>query len=198
MRPRRSICAARLLDADPLDEAALRLYIEWLVRAGQAARARQAYGAFVARLRDELGLEPGAELRSLQDLIGATTATAARIPSPKVAPIDDSFVGRTVELRRIAALMAQDDCRLLCLIGPGGVGKTRLAHRAVEELTPSFADGAAFVPLDDLSTSEELAGRIAHELDIALKGRAGSDGAGDRGAARAPHVAGARQLRAVG
>ena len=55
-------------------------------------------------------------------------------------------------------------------LGPGGVGKTRLAHRAVDELAHSFADGAAFVPLDDLSTSDELGGRIAHELDIALKG----------------------------
>ncbi len=163
--------AARLLDADPLDEAALRLYMEWLVRAGQLARARQTYNAFVARLRDELGLEPGAELRSLQDLLGATAPVAQPLPVAKSAAIDEGFVGRAVELRRIAALMAQDDCRLLSVTGPGGIGKTSLARRAVDQLAPGFADGAVFVPLDDLSTPEDLGGRIAHELDIALRGR---------------------------
>jgi predicted ATPase/DNA-binding SARP family transcriptional activator/Flp pilus assembly protein TadD len=163
--------AARLLEADPLDESALRLYMEWLVRARQVARARQAYNAFVARLRDELDLEPGAELRSLQDLLGATTTVAAQVPVAKAAAVDEGFVGRAVELRRIAALMAQDDCRLLCVIGPGGIGKTSLARRAMGQLSSEFADGAVFVPLDDLSAPEDLGGRIAHELDIALKGR---------------------------
>ena len=125
--------AARLLDADPLDESALRLYVEWLVRAGQVARARQAYNAFVARLRDELGLAPGAELRSLQKLFDAA-AVAVRVPEAKAATVDEGFVGRVVELRRIAALMTQDDCRLLCVIGPGGIGKTSLARRAMDQL----------------------------------------------------------------
>ncbi len=163
--------AARLLDADPLDESALRLYVEWLVRAGQVARARQAYDAFVARLRDELGLAPGAELRSLQKLFDAS-AVAVRVPEAKSATVDEGFVGRVVELRRIAALMTQDDCRLLCVIGPGGIGKTSLARRAMDQLASGFADGAVFVPLDDLAVAEELGGRIAHELDIALKGAA--------------------------
>ena len=161
--------AARLLDADPLDESALRLYVEWLVRAGQVARARQAYNAFVARLRDELGLAPGAELRSLQKLFDAA-AVAVRVPEAKAATVDEGFVGRVVEQRRIAALMTQDDCRLLCVIGPGGIGKTSLARRAMDQLASGFADGAVFVPLDDLASAEELGGRIAHELDIALKG----------------------------
>ena len=164
--------AARLLDADPLDESVLRLYIEWLVRAGQVARARQAYNAFVARLRDELGLEPGAELRSLQKLFDAAATLAASAPEARATAVDEGFMGRIVELRRIATLMAQDDCRLLCVIGPGGIGKTSLARRAMDQLAPSFADGAALVPLDDLSAAEELGGRIAHELDIALKGAA--------------------------
>ena len=52
----------RLLDADPFDEAALRLHMDWLARGGQSARARQAYQEFVRRLSDDLGLTPGAEL----------------------------------------------------------------------------------------------------------------------------------------
>jgi predicted ATPase/DNA-binding SARP family transcriptional activator len=162
--------AARLLDDDPLDEAALRLYVEWLVRAGQAARARQAYNDFVTRLRDELGLEPGAELRALHDTLrggpAATVATSSTSPRS-----DDGFVGRAVEMRRIAALLADNECRLLCLTGPGGVGKTTLARHVLDELAPGYADGAVFVPLEDLSSPSEIGGRITQELAIALKGR---------------------------
>ena len=60
----------RLLDADPLDEAALRAHMAWLARSGQSARARQVYREFVERLKQDLGLAPGAELRALHDSIG--------------------------------------------------------------------------------------------------------------------------------
>ena len=75
-----------------------------------------------------------------------------------------------VELRRIGTLLAQDDCRLICLMGPGGVGKTRLAQRALHEFAPNFADDAVFVALDDISAASELAGRLARALDIRLSG----------------------------
>ena len=155
--------SARLLDADPLDEAALHAHMSWLARAGQTARARQAYREFVGRLQQDLGLAPGAELRALHDSLGTATRSAA--PASASAKRDDDFVGRTVELRRIAALLAQDDCRLLCLIGPGGVGKTRLAQRAIRELEAGYADGAAFIPLEDISSSSELGARLARDIE---------------------------------
>ena len=160
--------AARLLEADPFDEAALRAYMSWLVRAGQPARARQAYRDYVARIAAELGLVPGAELAAFHDSL---VTPAASLATPKVtAAPDDGFVGRTVELRRIAALLSQDDCRLLCVVGPGGVGKTRMVRRVIEELGPSFEDGAAFVPLEDIASIDDLGGRLARELGIPLKG----------------------------
>jgi predicted ATPase/DNA-binding SARP family transcriptional activator len=162
--------STRLLDADPLDEAALRAQMSWLARGGQSARARQAYREFVGRLAKDLGLSPGAELKALHDALGTpVSAVKAPITTPAARP-EDGFVGRTVELRRIATLLTQEDCRLLCLIGPGGVGKTRLAQRALEELAPHFVDGSAFVPLEDLSSASEVGGRIAREAGAALAG----------------------------
>ena len=161
--------AARLLDADPLDEAALRAYMAWLARAGQGARAREAYRDFVTRLSVELGLTPSAELKGLHDSIGVV-GTPASAAMPSAFSASDGFIGRLVELRRIAELMSQDDCRLLCVIGPGGIGKTRLARRVIEELTRQFADGATFVPLEDISAATELGGRLARELGIRLAG----------------------------
>ena len=161
----------RLLDADPLDEAALRAHMSWLARSGQSARARQAYHEFVGRLADDLGLAPGVELRALHDSLGMPISPPRSAKPAASVKLDADFIGRTIELRRIAALLAQDDCRLLCLIGPGGVGKTRLAQRAMHEFAPGFSDGATFVPLEDIESSNELGGRIARELDVRLAGR---------------------------
>ena len=94
------------------------------------------------------------------------------MPAAVTGSRDEGFVGRAMELRRIAALLAQDDCRLLCITGPGGVGKTRLAQRAAIELGSRSRDGAVFVPLDDLVSGSQFGGRLARELGVELAGRA--------------------------
>ncbi|HVE89232.1 MAG TPA: BTAD domain-containing putative transcriptional regulator, partial [Burkholderiaceae bacterium] len=157
--------STRLLDTDPLDEAALRGQMAWLARSGQSARARQAYHEYAKRLADDLGLTPGAELRALHDSLATVALSAPAVPTP-AAKLDADFVGRIVELRRIGALLAQDDCRLICLVGPGGVGKTRLAQRAMQQFAQQFSDGAAFIPLEDVASASDLGGRFARELGI--------------------------------
>lgn len=162
--------AASLLDEDALDEAALSACMTWLARIGQGARARQAYRGYTQRLMQELGLTPSAELKALHDSIGAASAHPAAITGARSVAQEDGFVGRAVELRRIAELMSQDECRLLTVSGPGGVGKTRLARRAMNELASKFADGTAFVALEDIATPGEIGGRLARELEVTLKG----------------------------
>jgi predicted ATPase len=156
--------SARLLEADPLDEAALAAHMTWLGRSGQGARARQAYRDFAARMERELGLAPNPALASANESI----ALPVRAPAEAVA--DDGFVGRAVELKRMTSLMSDRECRLLALVGPGGAGKTRLARRALQALAPMFADGAIFVPLEDVASGRELAARMAGELEVSLKG----------------------------
>jgi len=162
--------STRLLDADPLDEAALRAQMSWLARGGQSAAARQAYREFVERLREDLGLAPGAELRALHDSLGTAVWSPTAPGSTPLPKPDPDFIGRTVELRRIGTLLAQDDCRLICLMGPGGVGKTRLAQRAMQEFASRFSDGVAFVQLEDIFSASELGGRLARELGVGLAG----------------------------
>ena len=164
--------SSRLLEADPLDEAALRLQMHWQACGGQSGRAHQAYLDFTARLREDLGLAPSADLQALHDsVMGQAASSAAPRPMPPPAPLDDGFVGRTIEMRRIGELLGQDDCRLLSLVGPGGVGKTRLARRAMSELAAGYADGAVFVALEDAATPAELGSRLARELGAELSGR---------------------------
>lgn len=160
---------SQLLEADPLDEEALRAQMTWLARSGQSSRARQVYREFGERLAADLGIEPGAGLQALHDSL-ATTISAPPLPAPEPAARVDGFVGRSAELRRISALLAQEGCRLLSLIGPGGVGKTRLAQRALRELASEYPDGAVFVPLEDLVLTSEIGGRLAREIGVALQG----------------------------
>lgn len=160
--------SARLLGADPLDEAALRHHMHALARDGQASAARAAYRQFAERLSADLGLAPGAELRALHDtLSSAPRPLAATGAQPPSTAVDDGFVGRSIELQRIADLLARDECRLLCLIGPGGVGKTRLARRVLQALAPRYADGAVFVELEDVDTPTQFGLRLAHEARVA-------------------------------
>ncbi|MFN8492201.1 MAG: AAA family ATPase [Caldilineaceae bacterium] len=73
------------------------------------------------------------------------------------------FVGRTTELAQISALLADSTCRLLTLVGPGGVGKTRLALQAASQFLTHFPDGVYLVELAPLSSAHLLASTL---LDI--------------------------------
>lgn len=154
--------SAAMLQADPLDEAALQAQLEHLSRTGQAARARDAYRAFARRLEQELGVEPGSALRA------AHQGLEKPAPAPAAAPsADDSYVGRVFEQRRIAELMQRADCRLLALVGPGGVGKTRLARQVLGTIAPLFEDGACFIALEDVDTPSAFIARVARSLKVA-------------------------------
>ncbi len=160
--------ATRLLDADPLDEAALGALLTRLAQSGQVVRAREAWRDFTRRLADELGLAPSARLQALHDGLGAADSASGPTPSPAAA--ETAFIGRVGERRRLAELLARDDVRLVCLAGPGGVGKTRLARCVLQDLGAAHED-AAFVPLEDLASMQDAATRIARELGLALQGR---------------------------
>lgn len=158
--------SAQLLESDPLDEAALRQHMRWLAQHGQAGRARQVYRDFAQRMQHELGLAPGAELKAQHDALGS----AAVLPRVEMPHGDDGFIGRSMELRRIAEILVQPGCRLLTLVGPGGVGKTRLARRAMAELAGHHAHGAVFVALEDVVSAPAWTARLAREVGVARLG----------------------------
>src|SRR5262245_5709179 len=64
----------------------------------------------------------------------------------------DTFVGRESALARLRELQA--DSRLLTLVGPGGVGKTRLALRLEADLTDTYRDGTWLVDLSPVTDAE--------------------------------------------
>jgi predicted ATPase/DNA-binding SARP family transcriptional activator len=162
----RSLAAAHPGRERLQEQAMLALY-----RCGRQSEALELYTDARARLRDELGLEPSAELRELQrrilqqdaELVVAAGAKAAAraLPSPP-----NRLLGRGRELAELCELLLRDEVRLLVLTGAGGSGKTRLALEAARETAESFANGAAFVDLAPLGDPVLVAGAIAHALGI--------------------------------
>jgi predicted ATPase/transcriptional regulator with XRE-family HTH domain len=94
---------------------------------------------------------------------------AKRLPVPVRLPIWlTSFVGREADVEAVCALLAPNGSavRLLTLLGPGGVGKTRLAVAAAAALSPAFTDGVVFVDLAPLRDARLVPATIARALGL--------------------------------
>src|SRR6187455_2819036 len=70
------------------------------------------------------------------------------------------FVNRISEIAEITQQLNHADCRLLTLVGPGGIGKTRLAMRVATNCADHFDDGVYFVPLQPLDSPEFIVSAI--------------------------------------
>ena len=149
------------------EQAMLALY-----RCGRQSDALEHYAAARARLRDDLGLEPGPALRELQRRILQHDPELGRpeLAAPAAAALPASpnpLVGRERELEELRALVARRDARLIVLTGAGGSGKTTLALEAARQAADSFANGAVLVELAPLRDAARVIPTIAHAVGVA-------------------------------
>ncbi len=182
--------ARRWLALDPLHEPAHRRLMELYAHTGQQAAALRQYEECVRVLDKEIGVPPSAETTALFELVKTKRAPPRPPPKAKKAPLSSRpaapphnlppqptpFIGREDELAEITGRLtdpASEACRLLTLVGPGGIGKTRLAVAAAErQLDPvRFPNGVYFVSLAPVSGAEFMISTLADALNVSFFGQ---------------------------
>src|SRR4051794_12356023 len=169
---------AELVVRHPFRERFRAQLIIALYRSGRQADALAAYRTARDYLLDELGLDPGPELRALErsvlaqdPALEAPIALASPLLGPASLPLAlTSFVGRERELTELSALLRAE--RLVSLVGPAGVGKSRLAL----ELARTLADDQEvwFVELAPVADASGVAEAVA--VAVGAPQRPGADG----------------------
>ncbi len=148
-----------LARAEPLHEALHARLILALAGAGQQAAALQVYTDIRERLRTDLGIDPGAALRTAQTrvlrqqyaipqptLSAAPTEPWRHMPRQLPAP-PQVFTGRAMELADLEKIHDASTVVITAIDGMAGVGKTALAVQAAHQMVDRYPDGELFVDL---------------------------------------------------
>ncbi|HEY3484701.1 MAG TPA: BTAD domain-containing putative transcriptional regulator, partial [Ilumatobacteraceae bacterium] len=162
-----------LVAEDPLNEHWWALLMTVRARQGRPGDALRAFAEARRVLAEELGVEPGPELRTLErqvlehDPVLAPPVTATRSARPHLTVHSlparlSSLVGRDDLLDRLATDL--DRQRLVTVVGPGGAGKTSIALELARRVAPS---SSAFVELAPVDDPDSVATTVADVLGIA-------------------------------
>src|SRR5215475_14206507 len=153
----------------PVRERLWRLLVLALYRDERQADALAAYRRARAMLAAELGLQPGEELRRLEQAVLRQEVPEARPPSRHNLPEPlTSFLGREADLARLERLLGE--ARLITLTGPGGAGKTRLAVEAGTRAVELFPGGVWLADLAGIAGPELVAAQVMEALGVRQEG----------------------------
>jgi predicted ATPase/DNA-binding SARP family transcriptional activator len=167
--------AWRQVEIEPWWEDAHRQLMRLLAVSGRRSEALAQYARCRSLLTEELEVEPSEDTvrlyEQIRDEILAESLAAPRRrarPSHNLPVALGPFVGREAEIAEIQSRLQDPDCRLLTLVGPGGIGKTRLALEAVgcwlSQAARDGLRGVYLVSLAPLRSPEDVVPAIAQAI----------------------------------
>lgn len=174
----------RWLEFSPWDEAAHRDLMQLFLWSGNKAAAMRQFEICLTVLDNDLDQPPEDETVALFEAIKTQTVPPPVLWEPgtekisstpdrptivesddlfaslpvrqQMTPAPTAFFGRRPEIAEITHLLSESDCRLVTLVGPGGVGKTSLALKVLEEVKEGFQHGSTIVYLDAIDSAASL------------------------------------------
>jgi DNA-binding SARP family transcriptional activator/predicted ATPase len=167
------------LEIEPWWEQAHRQLMRLLALSGRRSEALAQYAKCRRLLAEELDVKPSAETIYLYEQIRDETLPPF-LPSPEHRPGPTHnlpltlgpFVGREAEIAEIQDCLRDSDCRLLTLVGAGGMGKTRLAVESVADwisrLREDDLEGVTLVALAPVQSADAIASTIAQAAGFPL------------------------------
>lgn len=183
---RASIYVDRQLAMDSLRESAHSQKMKVFALSGRRVEAVRHYHHYARLLNDELGISPSQESKDLfehiraQNLIVNSTFSETRQSQPVTShhnlPLQPTpFIGRKTELTELEAMITDPYTRLVTIVGPGGIGKTRLAlGLAASQISSQeshlFRHGIYIVSLERLESSDLLLSAIAEDIGFRFMG----------------------------
>ncbi|MCB8979015.1 MAG: AAA family ATPase [Ardenticatenaceae bacterium] len=164
--------ARQQLSLEPWREQAHSQLMQAYALAGDRAAALNQFEVCRTVLQNELGLEPAPETRMLfEDIKAGRFGAAVQLIRPPIKikhnlpAYTTPLIGRELELGQVSQMLTADGQRLVSILGPGGMGKTRLAVAVGLALLEQFRDGVYIVDLAALAQLDEIAPAIAAALN---------------------------------
>ncbi|ALG09211.1 ATP-binding protein [Kibdelosporangium phytohabitans] len=164
---------ADLVERHPLRERLRMTQMRALYQSGRQSEALTCFQDLRCRLDRELGVAPGPEITGLHDAIlrqEPRLALVRRDPRTNLPAAVTTLIGRQDAIDEVRSLVdAGSGDRAVTLVGPGGVGKTRLAVAAAQGLVPRYPDGVwlmEFAGVSQHATGEDIAERIIATLGL--------------------------------
>ena len=178
----------RRVSLDPLNEEAHRALMQLYFQTGQRNAALRQYQECSRTLEAELHISPEnattqlyERIRQSKDIVQIKETAQVAAPEPQLIPQilegqprrvkiptpTTPFVGRKNDLAEIANLLHDPGCHLLTLLGPGGIGKTRLAIRTAQDQQEAFPQGVFYIPLAQVQSVMAMILSILDALGMA-------------------------------
>jgi predicted ATPase/DNA-binding SARP family transcriptional activator len=168
------------LSKDALQDDIHRSLLSLYAQQGNKEGLTQTFERYRRILRTELDESPSPEMTSYYKKLLGSMEERVQLPSPSgvedklsnLPPLTTPLVGRESELALLTDNLAHPNCRLLSVVGTGGVGKTHLVLEAAHRT--KLRDGVFFVPLVNINLPNLMLTAIADAVGLPLSGRKSS------------------------